>query len=288
MMLRSRPPAIQVAKKNTEEYDAQDLYLASVQCPEADVAFFEKVFKKHADRPMRYLREDFCGTAALCAEWVKQHPENRAIGVDYHEPTLDWGRQRILPLLSEDERNRIELVCDDVRHIADTQADLLCAQNFSYWIFSEREEMKRYLEIAKESIVEDGLLVLDLLGGTESTSVDTEERKVDDGTKVDGSKLPTFTYIWDQHSYNPITGDMQCYIHFKVKRKMIKKAFSYRWRMWTLPELRDILFEIGFKDVTVYTEGWDDDSDESDGVFRKRKDFDHEGSFIAYIVAKKK
>ena len=64
MMLRTRPPAIQVAKKNTEEYDAQDLYLASVQCPEADVAFFEKVFKKHADRPMRYLREDFCGTAA--------------------------------------------------------------------------------------------------------------------------------------------------------------------------------------------------------------------------------
>ena len=175
-----------MAKKNKEEYDAQDLYLASVQCPEADVAFFEKVFKKHADRPMRYLREDFCGTAALCAEWVKQHPENRAIGVDYHEPTLDWGRRRILPLLDEDQRNRIELVCDDVRHVVDTQADLLCAQNFSYWIFSERQEMKRYLEIAKQSIVEDGLLVLDLLGGTESTSVDTEERKVDDGTKVDG------------------------------------------------------------------------------------------------------
>lgn len=274
-------------KSKKDLYDKQVLYLASVQCPEADVAFFKKTFKKHTGRPLRFIREDFCGTAALCCEWVKDHAENRAIGIDYHEPTLNWGKEHILSLCDEDQRNRIELVCDDVRHVTKTQADLLCAQNFSYWIFDKREEMKRYFEICKDAIAEDGLLVLDLLGGTESTEVDTQERKIEDGTHPDGSKLPPFTYIWDQHSYNPITGEMQCYIHFKVKRNRIERAFSYKWRMWTLPELRDLLLEAGFSGVEVYTEGWDDDTDESDGVFRKRKDFDHEGSYIAYIVAKK-
>ena len=33
-------------KKKKDLYDKQVLYLASVQCPEADVAFFKKTFKK--------------------------------------------------------------------------------------------------------------------------------------------------------------------------------------------------------------------------------------------------
>ena len=82
----------------------------------------KKTFKKHAGRPLRFLREDFCGTAALCAEWVKEHPENRAMGIDYHEPTLNWGREHIMPLLDEDQRNRIELICDDVRHVTNALA----------------------------------------------------------------------------------------------------------------------------------------------------------------------
>lgn len=278
---------IPLAKKKFDYLDKQVLYLAAVQCPEADVAFFKKTFKKHAGRPLRYLREDFCGTAALCAEWVKEHPENRALGIDYHEPTLKWGQEHILSLLDEDQRNRIELICDDVRHVTQSEAEVLCAQNFSYWIFEQRAEMLRYMEIARDAIADDGLFILDLLGGTESTEISTQDRRIEDGTFPDGRKLPPFTYTWDQNTYNPITGEMQCFIHFKVKGHKLRKAFSYKWRCWNLTEIRDLLFEAGFTGVEVYTEGWDDETDESDGVFRKRKDFDHEGSYIAYIVAKK-
>ncbi|MBC8404727.1 MAG: class I SAM-dependent methyltransferase [Planctomycetes bacterium] len=277
------------AKKNQQgvKEDRHNLYAASVQCPEADVEFFKKTFKSHTGRPLRSIREDFCGTAALCAEWVKDHEHNHALGVDIDRPTLTWGRENIFPYLTEDEQSRIELKCEDVRKVIDPKVELLCAQNFSYWIFTEREEMLRYFQTARQSITDDGLFVMDLMGGTESTEVDVQTRKITDGVRPDGSKIPAFSYLWDQNSYNPITGKMSCYIHFKMRGgKKMNRAFEYHWRVWTLPEINELLLEAGFKGVDVYTEGWDDETDETDGVFRMRKDFDHEGSWIAYVVAK--
>ncbi len=274
-------------QKSAIKEDRHNLYAASVQCPEADVEFFKKTFKKHAGRPLRYIREDFCGTAALCAEWVKDHDDNRALGVDIDEPTLNWGRENIFPHLTDDQSSRIELLCDDVRAVSNPKVELLCAQNFSYWIFKEREQMLGYFKVALQSITDEGLFVMDLMGGTESTEVDVQTRKISDGVRPDGSKIPTFSYLWDQNTYNPITGEMQCYIHFKMRGgKKINRAYSYNWRVWTLPEIRELLFEAGFKEVDVYTEGWDDETDDTDGIFRLRKDFEHEGSWIAYVVAK--
>jgi hypothetical protein len=284
-------PAITKTKKKkavkVSKEDRHNLYAASVQCPEADVDFFKMVFESHAERPLRILREDFCGTAALCAEWIKNHEDNTAIGVDFHEPTLEWGRENILPYLTADQQSRIHLICDDVRLITEPKAELLCAQNFSYWIFTTREEMLRYMKVAYRSITEDGLFVMDLMGGTESTEVEVQTRKITDGLRPDGSKIPAFHYLWDQNSYNPITGKMSCYIHFKMRGGMkINRAYEYHWRVWTLPEIQELLLEAGFSGVDVYTEGWDDETDDTDGVFRKRQDFDHEGSWIAYIVAR--
>ena len=81
-------------------------------------------------------------------------------------------------------------------------------------------------------------------------------------TKYDG-----FTYIWEQASYYPITGEMTCYIHFKFPDgSKMKRAFEYTWRLWTLPEIVEMLGETGFKNPTVYWEGTDEDG-EGDGVF---------------------
>ena len=54
-----------------------------------------------------------------------------------------------------------------------------------------------------------------------------------------------------------------------------------------MPELRELLLEAGFRDLDVYTEGWDDDMDDTDGHFELCEDFDNEGTWIAYLVAKK-
>ena len=55
--------------------DKHILYEKSVQTPDSDVQFMKRVFKAERGRLPQVLREDFCGTAALCCEWIKMFPE---------------------------------------------------------------------------------------------------------------------------------------------------------------------------------------------------------------------
>jgi len=67
-----------------------------------------------------------------------------------------------------------------------------------------------------------------------------------------------YTYVWHQPAYEPISGDTLCHIDFKFEDgSRLPRAFSYDWRLWTLPELREILGEAGFRRSTVYWEGSD-------------------------------
>jgi len=77
-----------------------------------------------------------------------------------------------------------------------------------------------------------------------------------------------------------------CHINFKLRDgTRMKKAFTYDWRLWTLPEMRELLLDAGFLSADVYVEGWDDEEDESDGIFRKRKYFENQEGWVAYVVA---
>ena len=64
----------------------------------------------------------------------------------------------------------------------------------------------------------------------------------------------------------------------------LRRAFSYDWRFWTLPELRELLEEAGFSSVEVYVEGWDEDDEEGDGVYRRRTFFENQEGWVANIV----
>ena len=76
-----------------------------------------------------------------------------------------------------------------------------------------------------------------------------------------------------------------CRIHFELEDgTTIRKAFSYDWRLWTIPEIRELMVEAGFEETDVYVEGWDEDEDDSDGVFRKRKQFENQSGWVAYVV----
>ena len=54
--------------------------------------------------------------------------------------------------------------------------------------------------------------------------------------------LDGFTYVWDQHSYNPVNGHVlnKIHFHFPDDTKMTD-AFVYDWRLWTLPEIQELL-----------------------------------------------
>ena len=100
-------------------------------------------------------------------------------------------------------------------------------------------------------------------------------------TRIDG-----FTYVWEQASYEPISGNYVCHIHFHFPDgSKLKKAFSYHWRLWTLPEIMDLLNEAGFGDVVVYWETEDDDGEPS-GEFEPVATGDNDPAFVVYLTAR--
>ena len=265
--------------------DKHALYEAAVQSVDADADFVERVYRKRNGAAPRDLREDFCGTAALACEWVRRGPDRRAWGIDLDVPTLDWGRRYRLAPLGEDAA-RVHLIEGNVLDCADHHADVAVAMNFSFCVFRERAGLLRYFREVRRSLRAGGVFVIDIFGGTESGTVVTEKSPKPAEVQPDGRRVPAFTYIWEQAKFNPVDHEIVCHISFRLRGgKKIRRAFSYHWRLWTLPELRDLLADAGFESVDVYVEGWDDAADDTDGVFRKRVRFENQAGWVAYVVA---
>jgi len=256
--------------------DIHELYEESVQNVENEVEFLSTTFRERKGRVAHTLREDFCGTASLACEWARQGPEYSAVGVDLDPDVLEWGRQNRVGRLQTEEQARVRLIESDVQTVDTPEVDILVAFNFSYWILEERAQMLNYLRRCHAAIKDDGMMFLDMFGGSESFE-ETREK-----TKHDG-----FTYIWHQAEFHPVTNHMKCHIHFKFKDgSKIKKAFTYEWRLYTAPEIRDLLLEAGFTNVTVYWEGEDEDG-EGNGEFSPEAQGDADLAWVAYIVAEK-
>jgi len=265
--------------------DRHLLYSAAVQSPETDLDFFERVYRRVRGGGFRLLREDFCGTAALACEWVRRHPDSRAWGIDLDRDTLDWGRRRYVPTLGS-EAGRLELIRANVLGVHEPKVDVVAAQNFSYFVFKHRADLLAYFKVVRRALRRDGMFFLDAYGGTEAICPATENRRIEASKAFDGTRIPAFTYVWEQASFNPVDHHTVCHIHFKLRGgRRLKRAFTYDWRLWTLPEVREALVETGFSTADVYVEGWDDDADDTDGVFRRRARFENQSGWVAYIVA---
>lgn len=250
------------------------LYEASVQDTSVDIAFIDRVYKKARGQKPLTLREDFCGTAVLCADWVQSHPQRRATGLDLHQPTMAWGHAKHMAHLPDAMQERITLLKRDVVTGMGAPVDVAVAFNFSYCCFTTRAQMLDYCTTARRDLNSDGMFFLDIHGGTEVFE------EMEESTRHKG-----FTYFWDQKPYDAITGHATRHIHFGFPDgTSIRPAFSYDWRLWQLPELRDILLEAGFSKVDVYWEG-NDGQGAGNGKFRLRTHAENELSWIAYIVA---
>jgi cyclopropane fatty-acyl-phospholipid synthase-like methyltransferase len=271
-------------KKKRVVADRHLLYEASVQSPEVDLDFFQRVYRRKRGKPFHHLREDFCGTSLMACQWVLRKKANVALGVDIHQPTLDWAVEHNVARLGK-ARERLELVCDDVRKVTRPKVEVIAALNFSYSVFKRREELRAYFEVARASLRPGGLFIIDAFGGMETMSEIEEDREVETTRTFDGTKVPKFTYVWQQKRFNTIDHHIRCYIHFRLRdRRRIRRAFEYDWRLWTLPELQELMLEAGFKSTEVYLEGWDDEADDTDGVFRRRKYFENQDGWVGYVV----
>ncbi len=259
--------------------DRHVCYELAVQCVEAEIDFVDDTFKDLRGKRATVIREDFAGTANSSCEWIRRRTRNRAYAVDLDKETLDWGLDNNIAKLSPAARKRITLLHDNVLTVQTPEPpEAVLAMNFSYYTFRERHQLRRYFEHVRETLAEGGILFLDCYGGSEAFTECREKRKVN----------KDFHYIWEQAEYSPITGHMSCYIHFHfADGSKMNRAFEYTWRMWTLPELREVLEEAGFERSTVYWEGTDEETNEGNGVYEPEEKGEADPAFIAYIVAEK-
>jgi hypothetical protein len=266
-----------IAKSLAEQTDRHVLYQESVQCVEAEIDMIDENFKRLRGRQAISLREDFCGTANTGCEWVRRRPTNIAVGIDLDQDILDWGQTHNVNQLRESAQKRITLLRGDTLTVRTPPVDTVLAMNFSYQIFKTRAKLKEYFSRVYETLTKDGVLFLDAFGGYEAF------REMEESTEFDN-----FTYIWDQHRYNPINGDITCLIHFTFPDgSKMKRAFSYDWRLWTLPELQELLIEAGFQRVLVYWEGTNEKTGEGNGEYLPTNIGEADAGWICYLSAEK-
>lgn len=257
--------------------DRHELYELSVQNVESEIDFADRVWERLRGRTARTLREDFCGTFAAACEWIRRRDDNTAIGVDLDAEVLAWGRERNLPTLDEDQVSRLEILEKDVRDSGASGIETVLAMNFSYFLFKTRDELRTYFETVHRDLADEGILICDAYGGSDSYTEMEEERHLDG-----------FTYVWDQNHYNPVNNDVVNHIHFRFPDgSEMTEAFTYEWRLWSLPEIREILTEAGFRNVTIWWEGTEEDSGEGDGEFEPTEFGEACPGWIAYFTAEK-
>lgn len=163
--------------------------------------------------------------------------------------------------------------------------DIVCAFNYSCCCLHSRHQLVSYFTYALASLSrKGGIFVMDLYGGTSSECELRMQRK-----------FPNFTYIWEQAGFDIIQRKTRISLHFTLRnqQKKLRHAFSYSWRLWSLPEIKDCLEEAGFRSVHFWIRQMPDSEDiksmEGFGVGRDAKyeevtSFQQQDSWNAYIV----
>lgn len=251
--------------------DRYDLYEAAAQSPEMEARFLRAV---HAGDP-RVLCEDFCGSGAVCRAWVDLHPDHRAVGVDLDPEALGALRARATPHQTE----RLAIERRDVLD-ATTKADIVCALNFPVGYWHSRAELLRYLRGAHARLNPGGVFVCDIYGGANAFIVGESDQELRGGV----------LYTWEQREADPTTGLVENAMHFRMPDgREVRDAFVYRWRLWSIPELRDALADAGFESTEVHNRLGDAIDDDGNLHVRPIVDagLELDDDFVVYVVGRR-
>jgi hypothetical protein len=266
------------AKKQIDKYF---LYENAVQTPDVHCEILMNIYRETFGRYARHLREDFCGTFAISTEWVKRNKRNTALGLDLDPEPIEYGMKHHFSKLKADQKKRIQIRRKNVLTPPAYKPDVIVAANFSFFIFKDRKTMREYFKACLKSMASEGVLVLETFGGAGAIET-VRERKF-----INLKKNFKYTYFWDQQSFNPISHNGMYAIHFTLPDgSRMRNAFAYDWRIWTIPELRDLLMEAGFTETAVFWET--EHKGEATGEYAKSELGDNAYSWIAQVVAIKR
>lgn len=242
-MTRRRPPTL----------DRHDLYERCVQNPAVVVRLLRAI---HGGQPS-LLREDFSARARVSRAWCETIQGARAVAVD-----VDGS------LLRRPGRGVTAVVGDVLRQPAGgPRADVIFVGNFSIGEIHSRGALVRYLERSRARLSPGGVFVCDTYGGASAFRVGAVQRthpwtpagEAGAHRRPGGSADLRIRYTWEQRDADPLTGMVTNAIHFRVLRGTdvvgeITDAFVYRWRLWSVPELREAMTEAGFDATEVYAD----------------------------------
>ncbi|KAJ3677951.1 hypothetical protein LUZ60_001754 [Juncus effusus] len=255
------------------------LYQLSVQSPKGDITYLQKFFLMYVGgRQPLHLQEDFCGTALLSTEWLRTDSRRTAVGLDLDLESLNWCLENNLSKVGSDGYSRLFLFHGNVLTPNEStivkyktsdnlmrdlslsennesgissngseaslqERDIVCAFNYSCCCLHKRKDLVLYFKHALNAISKKGgIFVMDLYGGTSSECKLRLQRK-----------FPNFTYMWEQDEFDIVNRETRISLHFQLgKKKIMRHAFSYHWRLWSIVEIKECMQEAGFKGVHVW------------------------------------
>ncbi|XP_021901464.1 uncharacterized protein LOC110817300 isoform X1 [Carica papaya] len=163
--------------------------------------------------------------------------------------------------------------------------DIVCAFNYSCCCLHKRADLVSYFKHALDALSKKGgIFVMDLYGGTSAECKLRLQRK-----------FANFTYVWEQAEFDIIERKTRISLHYHLlkQQKKLRHAFSYSWRLWSLPEIKDCLEEAGFGSVHF----WLREMPETDKIrstegfgwehglkYEEFKSFQQRDSWNAYII----
>lgn len=266
--------------------DIHDLYELCVQSPRHAVPLLRAI---HGGGPA-ILGEDFAATAAVSRHWCRTVPGGRAVAVDLDQDLLARAA----------DEPRVRRVVGDVRDdpAAGDPVDVVVAANFSAGYMHTRAELVAYLTAARRRLRPGGVVVCDTYGGESAFTLGAVERFHDAPTDRahPGDTGPArIRYTWEQREADPLTGMVTNVLHFRLERPSggaievldtWPEAFTYRWRLWSPPELRDAMLEAGLTRTDVYAEIPDAVDDEGNAYVEPADGADLAPSFIVLVAGR--
>ncbi|MBS0197922.1 MAG: methyltransferase domain-containing protein [Planctomycetes bacterium] len=235
-----------------------ECYELCVQSPRHVVAF---LYAAHGAQPL-VLREDFCGSAAIGRRWAAEGKsrgdESRAIGIDLDPTALQRATEQAG---ADGVEGRLQLVAADATG-ADAPADaadVIFVGNFSIGYIHDRTTLVAYLAACLDRLRRGncgfggGIFACDTYGGAGAFKKGSLTRR----HPSRGGEI--IHYHWSHDAADPLTGIVENSISFRVESAgeivaEYPNAFTYRWRLWSIAELREAMMEVGFTSTDVYTD----------------------------------
>jgi SAM-dependent methyltransferase len=290
---RARRAAAESAEQSAAplgELAELDLYERCVQNPQAAVKLLLGI---HGGGP-RHLAEDFCGSGALSRAWLEMVARSTATALD-----LDPVPLQRLALLGRGAGQRLRIVHGDalatplerVQPVDHPRPDVLFVGNFSIGEIHRRLDLVAYFKRCAVRLAAGGVMVCDTYGGPSAWRTGSVQRMV----SMDGTGRVRIRYTWEQRSADPLTARVVCALHFRVvvSGEVVQErtdAFVYRWRLWSVPELREAMLEAGLRSAEVY--GSLPDAQDNHGNYlavplRDGDDLDDDDGYIVCVAGRK-